>query len=129
VKKRPHFQPSLITNNFFKHHKTPETINEGECFIWAYLAHLVFKGVELWHAPTHAFVRYRGRFYDSQRLRGELNWRDLPAADWDERDKAVRSSASVFKHEWRGQPKEFDTSWAEIEAKARRLLRHAQASI
>ena len=115
--------PSLIPKKFFKHHKSPDTINEGECFIWAYLSHLVFKDVEIWYMNTHAFIRYRGKFYDSERLKGESDWRDLPATKCGT-TVAKRYSVERFKRYWHSQPRRFETTWQEIEAKARELLRH-----
>jgi len=128
VKKLPNFKPSLITKEFFSSYKDVSVINEGECFIWAYLAHLIFKDVELWDVNCHAFVRYRGRFYDSETLRGSPDWQDLPATEGYDYP-AVRMSATKFKKEWRGQPRDFDTSWEELEARARKVLRREQASL
>lgn len=124
MKKLTPFNPRLITEKFFSHHKTPDTINEGECFIWAYLAHLVFKDVEIWYMNAHAFVRYRGRFYDSERLNGVAEWKYLPATKHGD-SEARRRKPETFKRYWASQPKRFKTSWREIESKAKGLLRHA----
>jgi hypothetical protein len=128
VKKLTHFKPSLITKEFFPEYKDVSVINEGECFIWAYLAHLMFKDVEIWDVNCHAFVKYRGRFYDSEVLRGSPDWQDLPATE--EADAPPRKhSVTSFKKSWHHNPKWFNTSWGEIESRARRVLRRAQASI
>lgn len=31
---------------------------------------------------THAFVKVGNRFYDAERLRGEADWKDLPATNF-----------------------------------------------
>lgn len=123
MRKLTPFKPSLITKEFFKHHKSPDIINEGECFIWAYLAHLVFKDVEIWYMNSHAFVRYRGKFYDSERLKGVAEWKYLPATKHGS-TQAQKYSVERFKRYWHSQPRRFETTWKEIETKARELLRH-----
>lgn len=120
MKKLTPFKPALITKTFFKNYD-PSVINEGECFIWAYLAHLIFKDVEIWYLDCHAFVKYRGKFYDSERPRGVSDWQDLPATE-DGSEPARRRNVSTFKKYWASQPKRFDTSWAELESKARKVL-------
>ncbi len=81
VKKLTPFKPSLITKEFFPDYDDVSVINEGECFIWAYLAFLIFKDVEIWDVNCHAFVKYKGKFYDSEVLRGSPDWQDLPATE------------------------------------------------
>lgn len=123
MKKLRQFNPSLITKTFFKHHKSPSDINEGECFIWAYLAHLIFKDVEIWYMNAHAFVRYRGKFYDSERPNGVAEWKYLPATKHGHTE-ARRRKVDTFKRYWATQPGRFETTWKEIESKAKELLRH-----
>lgn len=120
--KLANFKPSLVTKHVFPNYKDPEVINQGECFIWAYSAYLIFQGVEIWHAPCHAFVKYRNRFYDSESLKGEQSYRDLKTSLC---GKPERVSAPAFKRAWRDQPDRFDTSWEEIERIARKVIRHA----
>lgn len=127
MRKLIHFRPSLVTKEFFPDYRDVSVINEGECFIWAYLAHLIFLDVEIWDVSCHAFVKYRGRFYDSEILRGSPDWQDLPATE-DAEFPARKHSVASFKKEWRANPKWFDTSWSEIEARARKVLRRAQTS-
>ena len=124
MKKLSQFKPSLVTKEFFPEYKDVSVINEGECFIWAYLAHLLFLDVEIWFNDCHAFVRHRGRFYDSERLKGSLDWADLPATEGGGVPK--RYSIKDFRHEWTTQPKRFGTTWEEIEGRARKLLRSKQ---
>jgi hypothetical protein len=128
VKKLVHFKPSLITKRFFPGYLDVSVINEGECFIWAYLAHLIFKDVEIWDVNCHAFIKYHGRFYDSETLRGSPDWQDLPATEGSECPPR-RHSVESFKRTWRSNPRWFNTSWSKIEARARKVLRRAQTSI
>src|SRR5260370_36514472 len=102
------FQPKLITEVYFPHHKKPITINDGECFVWAYLCFHTFVGVEIWHNPGHAFVRHGGKFYDSERIKGERDFRDLPAIGGCDAG-TCRMSQAQFKKEWRPQPPRFNT--------------------
>jgi hypothetical protein len=127
VKKLPTFRPSLVTREFFPEYDDVSVINEGECFIWAYAAYLLFKDIELWYTPHHAFVKYHGRFYDSERLRGVEHWQDLPAAGRGFVPLQDRS-IEAFKAGW-DHPERFNTSWRKIERHARKVLRREQASI
>lgn len=71
------FQPSLIHPNFFRQYISPIEINYGDCFKWAWVAHKLFEDVELWSHESHAMIKRRGRFYDSEALDGIKNWRRL----------------------------------------------------
>jgi hypothetical protein len=85
--KRKRFKPSLIQPIL---EEPPRGINRGKCFAWAYLAHLMFEGVELWDTNCHAFVKAGNRFYDAERLQGVEDWRELPA---------------IKRRRWRGMAK------------------------
>jgi hypothetical protein len=115
------FKPSLVTKAIFPNIKTPTQINRGQCFIWAYSSYLIFQGVELWHSPCHAFVRYRKRFYDAESLRGEENWQDLKSHMG---GFATPTIVKHFKDDWGGNLERFHTSWTEIEKKAKKVLLH-----
>ena len=123
MKKLSNFRPGRICPHFFSHCKDPKEINKGECFIWAYLAHLLHVGVEIWYVDCHAFVRYKGKFYDSENLKGVRDWRDLPATEGC-RLPAQHYTAHEFKKGWRTQPKRFQTSWIQIELDAKEYLKH-----
>jgi hypothetical protein len=120
MKKLPHFKPSLVTKAFFPHHH-PSYINEGECFIWAYYASLLFKDVRLWHLSHHAFVRYHGRFYDSEVLRGSPDWQDLPATKCSYPCRPEPVSVQQFKDRWNFIHL-YNVSWEKMEADAQRFL-------
>src|SRR5271157_2160841 len=74
------FRPELITQAFEEERfrNNPEEINTGYCFQWAYMCYIAFNDVELLSVPGHAFVRYKGKYYDSERLNGVSDWKDLP---------------------------------------------------
>ena len=116
-----HFKPSLVTKSFFPEYDDVAIINHGECFIWAYAAFMMFEGIELWYNGCHAFVRYRGRFYDSEVLRGSRDWADLPATEGG--GVPIQVPVSKFRLDWGGNPREFNTSWKEVESRARKALR------
>ena len=84
LKKLSKFQPELVTQSFHVDwlRNDPIKINTGWCMQWAYTAHYMFEDVELWYMTSHAFVRYQDKFYDSERLQGENDWRDLPATNF-----------------------------------------------
>lgn len=140
------FQPKLITETFFPDYvNKPEDINYGLCWEWAWLAHKTFKNVELWDICAHAFVRHRNKFYDSQRLLGEEDWKDLPASNFgmsyylepcgtclthpgrvDGNIEASPLTESQFKLHWGSQTKRFNMSWAQLDKLAQQeLRRHA----
>lgn len=128
MNKLPIFKPSLITNEIFPKGTSPEVINYGKCFIWAYSAFLIFKDIDLCDVDCHAFVLYKGRFYDSETLRGSVDWRDLPATRFASTTAKVWSPGR-FKREWRGNPKKYGTTWKAIEANAQKVLERVQATI
>lgn len=81
MQKLRQFIPELVTESFPEEdlRNDPKQINKGLCMRWAYMAYQMFEGVELWYIANHAFIRYQGKFYDSERLQGEEDWKDLPA--------------------------------------------------
>lgn len=115
------FNPKFVTKTIF-HGINPAIINFGQCFIWAYSAHLIFANVKLCSIDCHAFVRYRGRFYDSDRPNGVTDWDHLPASSFTMHDNYRSYSVSDFKKEWNTQPARFNTSWNQIERKALKAL-------
>jgi hypothetical protein len=122
MKKLPNFKASFITETFFS--DVPrKNINKGRCFAWAYLAFKIFDGVELWDTWGHAFIKYRGKFYDSDRPRGEKDWRDLPANKAGH-SIAKRRSAPSFKLFWHGNPETFGFTWNSLDKQAKETLHH-----
>lgn len=118
VKKLPDFKASFITETFFPD-TDPSDINCGQCFQWAYLAFSLFDGVELYDLPHHAFVKYKGKYYDSECPEGEEDWRELPACNWGLWfDSPVPHTPASFKREWRSQVRRFKTSWDALEKAA-----------
>lgn len=128
MKKLTRFQPSLITERFFA--GVPRSkINKGRCFKWAYLTYLVFDKTELWSMGSHAFIKYRDKFYDAERHVGVLDWRDLPATNDGEGCGCVRCSRPAkreyvpsFKHIWRGCQRHFEVKWEHLEADALKMI-------
>lgn len=69
----------LITEEFFPSYVGAEAIiNEGQCMFWSYIAYKLYSGVELWSNEDHAFVKYNGKFYDSETPKGVDRWQELP---------------------------------------------------
>lgn len=122
MKKLEQFNPRLITEQHFPDHiDEPDAINYGHCFMWAYLAHKTFKGVQLWDTPQHAFVRYGKKFYDSENPDGVANWQDLRACHWYSHLPVKRSRKS-FQSNWRGQTRRFKTNWKKLDQQAKEVL-------
>lgn len=96
------FQPSLIHNNFFSNHLHPMEINFGDCYKWAWIAHKLFNDVELWSHESHAFIKYRGKFYDSEMLDGTKNYRRL---------RTIKESLGMFPSAVKMSPNEFIPYW------------------
>lgn len=128
MRKLIHFKPSLVTREFFPEYKDVSVINEGECFIWAYYAFLLFRDVELWSVNCHAFVKHHGRFYDSEVLRGSPDWQDLPATEG-AYGRPCKHTVPHFKKYWGGPwNRKKIGSWKAIEKMAGKILRHAQTT-
>lgn len=103
------FQPELVTKAFpeVDLKADPAKINRGLCMRWAYMAFHMFEGVELWDYGSHAFIRYQGKFYDSERLQGVEDWKDLPACNFGYgcgcskcKREAVQVDVSTFEEIW-----------------------------
>ena len=116
------FDPELVTRSFPEEdlRKDPERINYGWCMRWAYIAYLMFEDVELCSMGSHAFIKYRGRFYDSERLEGVERWQDLPACNsgvgcgCKECKKGLyHHTENDFKQYWMGNCNTPDWPWYE----------------
>lgn len=127
----------FINRTFFPEYKDVSVINEGECFLWAYITFKVYKDVELWDMGAHAFVRSKldGKFYDSERPQGEEDWKDLPATNFGEgcgcsvcqRPAKQYKTIVRFKKSWTGMTKRFGVKWEEVDANIHKVLReHAK---
>lgn len=128
MKKLSRFQPVLITKTFFPGIPIAQ-INRGQCFKWAYLTYRIFANTELWDMGSHAFIRYRNKFYDSARLNGVSNYIDLPATNNGIgcgcercRKPAKRAYVPAFKHTWRGCQAKFGVDWDELDRQALKLI-------
>lgn len=104
------FQPELVTPLFPEPglRNNPARINKGHCMQWAYMAYRMFEGAQLWSMPAHAFIRYQDNFYDSERLEGVEDWKDLPACNFGigcgcrtcKKLGAQRHKPNDFKKQW-----------------------------
>lgn len=114
----------FINQTFFPEYLDVSVINEGECFHWAYIAFRLYKGVQLWDISTHAFVQYRGRFYDSERPIGEEDWKDLPAANWGAGSlyTARPISPKEFKKAWRSSARRYKVVWKDVRAQVQKVV-------
>lgn len=124
MNKLPNFKASFITETFFPDDE-PSDINSGECFKWAYIAYSLFEDVELYDLPHHAFVKYKGKYYDAECPEGEENWKDLPACNWGLWfDTPTCHTPESFKYEWRSQVRRFQTSWDRLDQVVQETLEH-----
>jgi len=120
----------FINKTFFKEYKDVAVINQGECFLWAYIAYRLYKNVELWDMECHAFVRDKvtGKFYDSERPLGEENWKDLPATNFgigpSYRQDTVHKFgiARTFRYNWRDSAKRFRVNWKRLHQRIKRVI-------
>jgi hypothetical protein len=97
------FSPTFINKTFYPHYAgNTHIINYGECYDWSWFAMLCWsKDVELWSSENHAFVKVRGRFYDSAMVRGTKNWRDLKTCqDLNNRWAEPFENVNDFIYEW-----------------------------
>ncbi len=72
----------FVTEEFFKD-KTPQKINAGDCFNWAYIIYLLFPKlkIELYSDDeyAHAFIKIGDLYYDSEAPEGVPHWKQLPS--------------------------------------------------
>lgn len=94
------FRPVVILNHFFPEVKKASEINYGSCFRWAWIAHKLFAGVELWANESHAMIRYKDRFYDSEDLTGSRHWSCLRTFTNGFKEKPIRMSPIAFQRHW-----------------------------
>jgi hypothetical protein len=132
-KKLHQFDPQLITKEFFPEHvNAPHLINHGKCFAWAYAAHKMFKGVEVWDVQgkwSHAFIYdpKNKKFYDSERPNGVDDWRTLPAVRYCGCDdlKAGPRKMTQFVRDWKETSKNHKISWYKIDQQVRKLIKQS----
>lgn len=122
---------AFINKTFFPDYKDVKVINQGECFLWAYIAFQLYEGVQLWTFGSHAFVKYKGKFYDSERPRGVKDWKDLPATNfgqgcgcWACSKPARRQTVNAFKKpgSWGGSAKRFGVKWSDVRKQVQRVI-------
>lgn len=63
----------------FDRKRRAKNINSGRCMIWAYRMYTRLPGSEIWITDRygHVFIKYRGRFYDSESKYGAKVWQKL----------------------------------------------------
>src|ERR1700733_4039477 len=109
--KLQHFQTELVIELFppvFQNN--PSLVNSGNCMKWSYLCYRIYKNVRLVSYGSHAFVKYKNLYFDSERLAGEKDWRDLPACNFGKGcgkswcqscQKAEQVNPNEFKRRWK----------------------------
>jgi len=116
------FNPEFITKKIFPH-VDRSVINLGQCFIWAYSAFLIFDKVKLCSVDCHAFVKYKGYYYDADCPRGSKDWNNLPATSFTDFNHHSYDDIEGFKKAWDTQPERFQTNWKQIERRAFNVLK------
>lgn len=128
MKKLSPFNAQFITDTYFPEYKDyPADINYGQCFEWAYLAFKTFSKIELWDLQYHAFVKYKGKFYDSETLNGVKDWRELPIVRANGATEIAHKSGELrFKMNWGFSRKKFQLSWKKLREQAKDIVRRKQ---
>lgn len=126
----------FINKTFFPEYQDVSVINQGECFLWAYIAFHLYENLELWSMGAHAFVRSKldKKFYDSERPKGEENWKDLPATNFGVGcgcnicSQGARKHISIkkYQHTWRGMAKRHNTDWNLVDLKIKQVIEENQ---
>lgn len=124
---------AFINKRFFPDYLDVSVINEGECFVWAYIAYRLYSNLELWDMEAHAFVRCRktGKFYDSERPKGVVDWRDLPATNFGmgcgcytcQTPASKYRSVATFRDAWERQRKRFNIDFQKIDQEIKQVLK------
>ena len=117
----------FINKSFFPQY-SPDAINCGRCFLWAYIAHHMYAGAKLRCIQCHAFIEYDGKFYDSEVPHGFKDWTKLPATFNGhghfslEVQPLEKHTGKTFKRCWRSQFSRFNVKWESTHRKIRRLI-------
>lgn len=123
----------FINRRFFPNDlKNIAEINEGRCFLWAYIAASLYEDVELWDMGAHAFVRSKktGKFYDSEVPKGSEDWRDLRATNFGRgcgcnictRPARPYRKIARFKHSWKRMAKQYSIDWEKVDQQIAKVL-------
>lgn len=97
------FSPGIIHPNLFPEHSHPMQVNFGDCFKWAWCAYKLFNDVELYSQECHAFIKYRGKFYDSESLEGVKKYSRL---------RTIKDHIGMFPAPVKMEPQEFINYWS-----------------
>ena len=126
----------FINKTFFPCDSDVSKINEGRCFLWAYTAFRLFKGLELWSNGSHAFVKSKvtGKFYDSETPHGAYDWTMLPATYDGEGcgclicQKGARRARTIkqFQYTWRGLQKRYNVDYLKVDEKVKSVIHGLQ---
>lgn len=112
------FYPSEYKNNCLGE------INSGRCYDWAYLAYCLWENTKLWSSDIHAWIMYKGLFFDSESPHGVTSFNELNCnaihGDLSQEDPC-EMQAEKFKNHWNmyGGGRRFH--WNELELRIRSL--------
>ncbi len=110
MRKMPDF--SFVTKIFLYYSKLDKKeylkkyINDGDCFLWANLAYHLHIETILCTVDYHAFIKYKDRFYDSDRPQGIKNYEKLPTL----KDSNLKDNRIPKYKEFKSQ-KDFANYW------------------
>lgn len=118
------FRPDIVNRKFF-HGIDPQLINNGHCFIWAYIGFKLFENVEIFDIYTHAFVKKSNLYFDSESIHGVRNFTDLPVIkaglkiepkeyEYYCKNKTKHDEKS-FKFAWRNACLKVNTTWSKLD--------------
>lgn len=126
----------FINRTFFPNDlNNVSAINDGRCFLWAYVCFHFYKNVQLWTYGSHAFVRYKSKFYDSETFKGVKDWRKLPATRGGRGcgcriccQPAERQTVNEFKkpHNWGNSAKNKNIKWKDVRLQVQRVKEQVQ---
>lgn len=124
------FDARFVTKTFFPSFRAAD-INTGRCFMWAFLAYKLFQDVELYDTDVHAFVKYNGKFYDSETHKGVKDWRKLPCHKLVKPSiDAQKHSLASYKYRWSNSCSAYVVGrWAELETKAKKVLKNDKTTL
>jgi len=74
-------------------------INKGYCFNWAMLAYRTYGGklCTVTNYSGHAFIKLKGKYYDSETPKGVKNWRLLKAYKGDQKKDVLKAKVKDMK--------------------------------
>jgi hypothetical protein len=132
VKMQPLNKPidvEFINRTFFIDDlKSIHIINQGRCFVWAYIAAKLYNHIDIWDTPRHAFVRSKldNKYYDAECTSGVVNWKDLRVCNYFSdyySESNIQIDLASYKKRWNRSAEFYDINWDKLNKSINNILK------